>query len=141
MLLNVSRSDVWSAIVPDQPGSIAKKLEALAVAGANLDLIISWRNPSAPDQSEIVIGPLTSDKQTQAALSLGFKHNSDIAAIHVEGPNEPGMGFRVTRALAQEGISLKGIAVATMGNQVTMHISLDTARDAERAVHVLQRAM
>ena len=51
------------------------------------------------------------------------------------------MGFRVTRALAQEGINLKGIAVATMGNEVAMHISLDTASDADRAVQVLQRAM
>jgi predicted amino acid-binding ACT domain protein len=141
MLINVSRLDVWSAIVPDQPGAIAKKLESLAKAGANLDLILSWRNMGSPNQSDLVIGPLTTEAQSQAAVGAGFRHNSEVAVIVVEGPNEPGMGFRVTRSLAEEGLNLKGIAVSTLGNRVCMHIALDSSKDAERAAQVLQRSM
>ncbi len=141
MLLNVSKVDLWSAIIPDQPGSIAAKLEGLAKAGANLDFISSWRNPDTPDASEIVVSPLEGEKQLAAASALGLRRNDAARTIRIEGPDEPGMGYRVTRALALEGLNLKGMTAASHGNGVVMYVALDTPADADRAVKVLQRSM
>ena len=141
MLVNVSKVDLWSAMIPDQPGSIAQKLEGLAKAGANLDFIMAWRNPARPDQSVISVSPLAGDMQLQVAATLGFHRNDHSGAVRVEAPNEPGMGYRVTQALAMEGLNLKGISTVVVGNQVGIYIALDTPQDAEKAVRVLQRAM
>ncbi len=141
MLVNATKVDLWSAMIPDQPGSIAQKLEGLAKAGANLDFIMAWRNAAHPDQSVISISPLTGDLQLQAAAALGFRRNDSSGAVRVEAPNEPGMGYRVTQALAMEGLNLKGISTVAVGNQVGIYVALDTPQDAEKAVRVLQRAM
>ena len=141
MLVNVSKVDLWSAVIPDQPGSIAQKLEGLAKAGANLDFIMAWRNPARPDQSVISVSPLAGEAQLQAAAAMGFRRSETSGAVRVEAPNEPGMGYRVTQALAMEGLNLKGISTIVVGNQVGIYIALDTPQDAEKAVRVLQRAM
>lgn len=141
MLVNVTKVDLWSAVIPDQPGSIAQKLEGLAKAGANLDFIMAWRNPARPDQSVIAVSPLAGELQLQAAAALGFRPNDNGGAVRVEAPNQPGMGYRVTQALAMEGLNLKGISTIVVGNQVGIYIALDSQQDAEKTVRVLQRAM
>ena len=48
MVLKVSKVDVWVGGLRDRPGALAKKLRALADAGAELEFLIARRAPEKP---------------------------------------------------------------------------------------------
>jgi hypothetical protein len=133
-MLTVSKMDVWSTSVDDQPGGLHEKLEGLAISGADLDFIVSRRAHEQPGKSLVFVTPIVGDKQTAAALRLGFKVADSLHSLCVRGPDEPGIGNRVTGALAREGINLRGASAARAGKEFVMFLAFDDCRDLERAM-------
>ena len=141
MLLNVSKVEVWTAVLPDRPGAIAAKLESLARAGANLELITAWRSPDKAAEGILAVSPLEGEKVMAAAVAAGFHKSVETAAIRIEAPNEPGMAYRLARALSLEGLNLKGMSSSVIGHEAAVYVVLDSLADAEKAVRGLQREM
>jgi hypothetical protein len=139
MALNVKQVGVWSATIEDRPGSLAGKLEALAKAGANLEFVIARRAPEQPGKGVVFVTPLEGDALVKAAQAAGFSVSESLHSVRVEGPDEPGLGAKITRALAQAGINLRGISAAAIGNRMICHLALDTSGDAAKAVEGLKR--
>lgn len=133
MLLNVSRVDTWIAAVEDRSGALAEKLEGLAVAGADLEMIIARRTPDRPGHGVIFLTPLVGSRQIDAAAKLGFERSRTMQVIRVGGPDEPGAAFLITRALAAEGINLRGLSAAREGGMFVIHLAFDSAADADKA--------
>jgi ACT domain-containing protein len=46
MSLKVTRIDVWSGEIRDQPGGLAGVLQQLGSMGANLEMVVARRSPS-----------------------------------------------------------------------------------------------
>ena len=136
MKLNVSRTDTWATVIDDRPGGLADKLGALAAAGANLELIIARRAPEQRGSGVVFVTPLKGAKQLKAA---GFQKTESLHSLRVEGTDKPGMGARLTRALAEAGINLRGLSAAALGKRHITHLALDTAADAAKAAAVLKR--
>ena len=136
----VERVSVWSASLTDNPGSLANKLSCLDEAGVDLDFIIARRAPEKPGSGVVFISPLKGDREVRAASTLGFAISSSIAALRVEGDNEPGAAARLTDLIADSEINMRGFSGAVMGNRYVAYIGFDSPEDANRAAGVIQEA-
>jgi len=139
MALDVKRVDVWAASIEDRPGGVAEKLAALAEAGAQLEFVIARRSPDKPGTGVVFLTPLKGAAQVKAAKKAGFKKTKSLRSIRIEGPDKPGMGAKITEALACKGINLRGLSAAAIGKRFVAHIALDKPADAARAVRILKK--
>ena len=139
MTIKASRNDVWMAVIDDRAGGAAEKLEALARAGADLEVVFARRTPEHPGQGILFAGPIEGAKVARAAQEAGFRKSETIHGIRVEGSDKPGLGGKIARALAEAGISFRGIQASVIGRNFLSFIALDTAEDAAKAVKVLRK--
>jgi hypothetical protein len=139
MKLNVSRTDTWAATIEDRPGGLADKLAALAEAGVNLEFLIARRAPEQRGSGVVFVTPLKGAKQIKAAQAAGFQKTESLHSLRVEGADKPGMGAKLTRALAEAGINLRGLSAAAIGKRYVTLLALDSAQDAAKAAAVLKK--
>jgi len=78
-------------------------------------------------------------KQIKAAEAAGFQKTESLHSLRVEGSDKAGMGAKLTRALAEAGINLRGLSAAALGKRYVTHLALDTAQDAAKAAAVLKK--
>jgi len=138
MALKATEVKVWAASIEDRPGGLAEKLSALAAAGANLEFVIARRAPDKPGSAVVFVTPLEGEKQTGAAKTAGFATTDSLHSVRIEGPDEAGLGAKLTEALAKAGINLRGLSAAAMGGRMVCYLALDTAADAAKAVEVAE---
>ena len=139
MALKVTRCDVWAATVADRPGGLAEKLAALAKAGANLEMVIARRQPDRPGTAVVFVTPVKGAKQVKAAAAAGFSRAKGLHSVRAEGPDKPGMGAKMTQALAAAGVNLRGLSAAALGKRCVVHIAVDTEGAAAKAAAVLKK--
>jgi hypothetical protein len=139
MKLSVSRTDTWAATIEDRPGGLADKLAALAAAGANLQFVIARRAPEHRRSGVVFVTPIKGARQVKAAKAAGFQKTESLHSLCVEGPDKRGMGAKLTQALADAGINLRGLSGAAIGKRYVTHLALDTAKDAARAAAALKK--
>lgn len=137
---NVERVSVWSASLMDEPGGLSNILKCLDQAGVDLDFIIARRAPEEPGTGIVFISPLRGDREVRAASTLGFAISSSIAAVRVEGENEPGAAARLTDLIADAEINMRGFSGAVMGDRYIAYIGFDSPGDANRAAGIIQEA-
>ena len=138
MDLKVTQTEVWAASIQDKPGGMAEKLEALAKAGAALDFVIARRSPDKPGTGVLFVAPLKDDKAIQAAQAAGFAKSDSLHSVRLEGPDQAGIGARLTRQLADAGINLRGLSTAAIGDRFVCYLALDSAADAAKAAELLK---
>lgn len=136
--MKTQRVDTWAATLEDQPGSLAAKLQALAEAGVNLEFVLARRTPETSGRAIVFVSPIKGAKQSRAADAAGFKKTEDLHAVRLEGPDKPGQGARITRALAESGLNLRGFSALALGRKFVCYVALDTAADAAQAGRVLR---
>lgn len=139
MALKASRNDVWMAVIDDRAGGAAEKLEALARAGADLEVVLARRTPEHPGEGILFAGPIEGAKVRRAAEEAGFKKSETIHGVRVEGTDKAGLGGKIARALAEVGISFRGVQACVIGRNFVSFIALDTADDAAKAVKILRK--
>ena len=136
MAIKVTRVDTWAATIKDKPGGLAPKLAALAQAGANLEFVIARRDK--PGKGVVFITPVKGAAQCRAARKAGFKKSKSLHTVRVEGPDKRGRGAKMTAALADADLNLRGLSAAAIGKKFVSHIALDTAADATKAARILR---
>ena len=139
MAIKASRHDVWMAVIDDRAGGAADKLEALARAGADLEVVFARRTPEVPGQGVLFASPIEGAKVTRAAQEAGFKRSETIHGVRIEGGDKPGLGAKIARALAESGISFRGMNGMAMGKNFLSFVAVDSAEDAAKAVKVLRK--
>src|SRR5438128_5152484 len=115
MAIKASRNDVWMAVIDDRAGGAAEKLEALARAGADLEVVFARRTPEQAGQGILFAGPIEGAKVTRAAQEAGFKRSETIHGVRIEGTDKPGMGARLARAVAESGVGMRGLNSMAVG--------------------------
>ena len=141
MPYSIRKVDVWAAEIDDRPGGLTGKLEALAKAGASLEFIIARRAPDKPGKGVVFLTPVRGAKQTGAAINAGLGTTDSLHSVRVEGPDRPGLGTKMTRALADAGINLRGLSAAALGRKSVAYFAFDTADDAANAIKLLRKAL
>jgi hypothetical protein len=140
MSLKVSKVDVWAAEIEDRPGGLADKLGPLGEAGASLECVIARRDPSKPGKGVVFVSPVKGARVQKAAKSAGLSATKDLATLRVEGSDAPGLGHRLTSALAAAGINLRGLSAASSGKNFVAYFGFDSADTATKAARVLKSA-
>jgi hypothetical protein len=139
MKRKVTKVDVWAASIKDRPGGLAEKLAALAAVRANLEFVIARRVDSKPGTGVVFVTPIKGARQIRAARKVGFKTTRTLHSVRIEGPDRPGLGARMTKALAAAGINLRGLSAAAIGKQCIVHLAFDSAAVARKAMQVLKK--
>ena len=139
MKMSVSRTEVWAATIDDRPGGVADKLKALAEAGANLGMILARRTPEQRGHGVVFVTPLKGRKQIKAAEAAGFQKTETLHSLRVETADRPGFGAKLTRAVADAGVNLRGVSATALGKRCAVYVVADTAKQLARVSSALKR--
>ncbi len=139
MPYTVSKAEVWAADIPNRPGTLARVLEPLAEAGAKLEFMIARK--ADEKTSRVFVAPIEGTKQKRAAKSAGLVPASSLHSIRIEGPDRPGLGLKLTRAIAKERINLRGASAAAVGRNAVFYFALDTAQGVKNAMRVARELL
>ena len=139
MSYSIDRVDVWAGSIKDQPGGLAKVLDTLAEAGANLEFVIARRDK--PKKGVVFVAPIQGAAQHRVAKKLRLKKAKSLQSVRIEGPDKSGLGARITCALAEAGINLRGLSAAALGRKSVVYFAFDNAEDATKARQVLKKTL
>jgi len=138
MAVKAKRVQIWVGGMKDKAGALAKKLTGLAEAGAQLEFVLARRAPEKPGKGVVFLAPLRGAKQQAAAKKLKIRKSKSVFAVRVEGTDKPGLGARITGALGEAGINMRGMSAAVIGKRFVLHLALDSAKDAAKALRVVK---
>ncbi|MFQ5805293.1 MAG: amino acid-binding protein [Phycisphaerae bacterium] len=137
MAFEITRVDVWAGEIEDRPGGLARRLEAVMRAGANLDFVIARRQPEKPGTSVVFLAPLHGPEQIRAAEDAGLTKATGLHSIRIEGPDRPGLCAGVAKTVGDAGINMRGLSAAAIGERCVFYIAFESDADAVRATQVL----
>jgi hypothetical protein len=137
MGFKLDRIHVWSCDIQDEPGGMASKLAPLAQAGANLEFILTRRQPNQPNRGALFVAPISGAAAVRAARSAGLAEVHDPVVLRVEGDNQAGLAHRLTQQWALAGINLQGLTMSVVGTRFVGYAAFATVEDANRAAQIL----
>ena len=140
MSLIVTKIDVWSGEIQDQPGGLTGVLRQLASASANLEMVVARRQPEKPGAGIVFLAPVKGRKATEAAATAGLSPATGMAALRVEGTDRPGLGAKMTTSIADAGINMRGLSAAALGSRFVAYVAFDSVADAEKAAKAIRAA-
>ena len=138
MALKVTKVDVWAGDLNDVPGGLADVLEKLSQGGGSLDFVIARRSDKHPGAGKVFVTPVTGAKSKDSAGRAGLQHANKMGTLRVEGSDARGVGAKITRAMADAGINVRGVSAAVIGGKFVAYIGLDSDEDADRAAQALK---
>jgi hypothetical protein len=139
MALKVTKADVWMTTVDDRAGGAADKIEPLSRAGANFEFVFARRTPEDPGKGLLIVFPVKGAKVVKAAQEAGFARSASMFSVRIEGGDKPGMTARIMRALADAGISFRGMPATAVGRKFVSFVALDSEADRDKALGVLKK--
>jgi hypothetical protein len=139
MALKATKAEVWAVSIDDREGGVADKLEPLAKAGANFEMLFARRTPENPGRGMLFVTPVKGAKVTRAAREAGMGSPDTIYSVRIEGGDRPGLGVKIARALGDAGISFRGISAIAIGRKFLSYIACDSAEDQAKAIAALKK--
>jgi hypothetical protein len=139
MAFDISKIDIWAGELPDRPRALQAKLEVLAQAGANLEFVIARRGERG--KAVVFMAPIKGAAQIRAAEDACLKKADSMHALRVEGPNQAGLGERITRALADAGLNLRGVSAAAISGRSVTYLRFVNAEALRTARQALRREL
>ncbi len=136
MSVTIKNLTIWRKEVAHRAGELARALEPLAEAGANLQVIMAY---AEGDRGIIEIGPLSGKKVTDAAARIGFAASSKPALL-VEGNDRPGLGFKIASAIAGAGVSISFDVTQVIGKKFSSVYGFHADEDAKAAAAAIRKA-
>jgi hypothetical protein len=140
MSFKVTKMEVWSGEIQDQPGGLSGVLRQLADANADLEMVVARRQPDRPGAGMVFLAPVKGRKATAAAAVAGLSPAPGVAALRVEGTDRPGLGAKMTGAIADSGINMRGLSAAALGSRFVAYMAFDSVEDAEKAAKAIRAA-
>ncbi len=139
MKYRIIKEHVWAGAIPDHPDALASKLRALARGGLDLELIIARREWTG--RGVLFVSPLRTLDEVDTAEQAGLSRGDSVLALRIEGPNVKGLAARITSALAEAGLNLRGYAAAALGQMTVTSVAFDSDADCDRGKAILERAL
>ena len=139
MALTVKRVQLWRNDVESRPGLLAGTLGTLASAGADLQVVMAYRYPGNQTRGAIEVYPIRGRKMEAAAAAAGLSPTA-IAALRVEGENRPGLGYVITRTIADAGMNITFLVTQVIGRRYTCVVGFENDADAARAAALIKKS-
>lgn len=139
MEYRITNEFVCGGAIEDRTEVLAHTLRALADQGLDLEMIMSRRDQAG--WSLIFVSPLRTMQEIEAAERVGLHREGSLRTLRVEGPNRPGLGARLTAALAEAGLEVRGYWALKLGDQCVTDIAFDSEEKQAQARVVLERTL
>ena len=139
MALKATKAQVWAVSIDDRAGGVADKLEPLAKAGANFEMVLARRTPENAGKGMLFVTPVKGAKAMRAAREAGMGSPETIYSVRIEGADRPGLGAKIVRALGDAGISFRGISGVAIGRKFVSYLACDSAEDQANAIAALKK--
>jgi hypothetical protein len=139
MAIKVKPITLWRREVENKPGALAATLEPLARAGADLRVVMGYREPGGENLSALELYPVSGKKAAAAAGAAGLAASA-IPTLLVEGDNRPGLGHAIARAVAEAGININFVVAQTVGRRFSAVFGFGTQADAKTAAALIRKA-
>src|SRR2546430_2016367 len=136
MAVTVENIVIWRKEVAHRPGELARALEPLAKAGADLRVIMAY---AEGERGIIEIGPLSGKKLTDAATQAGFVASSKPTLL-IEGDDRPGLGLEIAKAIAEKGISISFDVTQVIARKYSAVYGFQSADAAKTAAEAIRKA-
>lgn len=140
MAVTVKKARLWRKELDNRPGTLSKALQPLAAAGVNLTTVMGYRFPGDEDHAAVEVFPVEGKKAEDAARKGGLMPFGDVSCLLVSGDDRPGIGARISQALAEAGINICFVMTLVAGKKYVSIMGFDSERDADKAVPLIKRA-
>jgi hypothetical protein len=138
MAISVKPITLWRKELQDRPGALADSLEPLA--GVGLKVVMAYRYPGEPGKAALELYPVSGKGATAKAEGNGLRP-AEIPALLVEGDDAPGLGHRMSRAVADAGINLDFVMAQVIGRKYTAIFGFANQADASKAAGLIKKSM
>ena len=139
MPVTVKKIVLWRKELDNQAGTLARTLEPLARAGADLQVVMGYRYPGNEAKAVIELHPVAGRRVTSAAEQVGLAASS-IPTLLVEGDNRPGLAHEVAQSVADAGINLSFLVAQVLGKRFVATLGFETEADAKKAAVLIKKA-
>ncbi len=139
MPYTINKVDVWAGDILNRSGMLARVVEALTNAGAQLEFMIARRVNDKT--SRVFLAPLKGAKQHRAASDVGLVRASGMHSLRIEGPDRAGLGAAITRAVADNGINLRGASAAAIGKKAVFYLAMESEQSLREATQVVRKLL
>ena len=139
MAYTIDTVDVYAGSIENRPGGLAEKLTALSEAGANFEFVIARRTEKG--QGVMFCAPLKGAKQSRAAKKVGLTKSESLRSLRIVGPDKAGLGVKITAALADVGVNVRGVSGAALGNKAVLYFAFDNRKDADKARRIIKKLL
>ena len=141
MTYEIRNEDVWVGEIADRAGSLGEVLESISAAGVNLEFMIARRAPDKPGSGVVFLAPIVGDESVKAAEKAELKKWTTGNTLRVEGPDQPDLGARIARTVANAGINMRGASAAKLENRSVFYLAFDSEADASKAQDALTKSL
>lgn len=138
MKLTTTRVEMWSVEIEDKAGGLARTLRAIADFGVDLDYVMAQRRPDTAGKGILFVSSPDNQVQFDRATDLGLRRVSDRPMLRIEGPDAPGIGARLARAVADAGVNLRSFAGSVTGHRFVCFAEFDSTQDRDKADTAIQ---
>ncbi len=138
MAVTIKKVALWRGRIDNTPGALARVLEPLTAAKADLQVLMGYHEPGQ-SQSVVELYPVTGSKASAAARRSGLGAAAQPSLL-VSGDNRPGIGHRVARALGEAGINISFLVAQATGRKFSMVFGFDSDADAANAAKLIKKA-
>jgi hypothetical protein len=139
MAVTVKKIALWRKEVENQMGVLARTLEPLGQAGADLQVLMGYRFPGNEAKAMIELYPVAGKKSTAAAKQAGLSP-STIPALLIEGDNKAGLAYNIVQALAGAGINMSFLVAHVVGRRYAATFGFENEADAKKAAALIKKA-
>ena len=139
MPVTVKAISLWRKEVENQAGTLARALDPLKRAGANLRVVMGYRYGMDGTKAAVEIYPIAGKKVTDAATQAGLSASS-IPTLLIEGDDKPGLGLAITQAISGAGINLNFCVAQVIGKRFSAVIGFESEAEAKNATPLIKKA-
>ena len=139
MPYTIGKVEVWAADIRNRPGTLARVLDALTNAGAQLEFMIARRVNA--NTSRVFVAPIKGAKQQRAAAEVGLVRAAGMHALRIEGPDRAGLGAEITRAVADQGVNLRGASAAAIGRKAVFYLAVEKEEERKVAMRIVRKLL
>ena len=139
MSYNINKVEVWAADIPNRAGTLSRVLEGVSNAGAQLEFMIARKVDDAT--SRVFVAPIKGAKRQQAASGVGLNRAAGMLSLRIEGPDRPGLGARITNAVAEKGVNLRGASAAAVGKKAVFYLAVESEQDLKAATQAVRKVL
>lgn len=140
MALTVKKITLWRCELSNTPGTLARVLEPLAAASADLHVVMGYGYPGNPTKAAVELYPVSGRKAKAAAKAVGL-NAAAIPTLLVSGDNKAGIGSASSRAIADAGINMSFLVAQVTGRKYSAVYGFETDGDAEKAAGLIRKAL